>query len=54
MKSFTIGHIFCNCSKRMHVQGLAVRIYENTPNRKQCPNCGKLRKIKILEAAKNV
>ena len=47
MKGYTVGRIFCKCSVRMHIRGKAVKIYENTPSKQKCPNCGKLRKVMV-------
>jgi len=50
MKHFTIGKIFCRCSARM-ARGCIIRIFEKTPNRKCCPNCGKLRTVMVKKAS---
>jgi hypothetical protein len=47
MKDYTPGRIFCRCSARMHTKGQAVQIYEYTPKKKKCPNCGKMRKLMV-------
>lgn len=47
MKNFTPGHIICKCSARMHCRGKSIRIYEHTPDRAKCPNCGKLRPVMV-------
>jgi len=47
MKDYDLGFITCRCSKRMRRRGKAVRIYEFTPKRKKCPNCGRMCKIKV-------
>lgn len=47
MKDFSIGHIFHKCSTRMHCRGKIVKMYEHTAMRQKCPNCGKLRKVKV-------
>lgn len=45
MKDFDLAYIFCRCSIRMHCRGKAIRVYENTPMKHKCPNCGKKRKL---------
>ncbi len=47
MKGYTPGRIFCKCSARMHCKGKAIQVYEHTPDRKSCPNCGRKRKIMV-------
>lgn len=47
MKDYTAGRIFCRCSARMHLRGKPVQMYEYTQRRQKCPNCGRLRKVKV-------
>lgn len=47
MKDYVAGRIFCKCSARMHCRGRHVQIYERTPKRKECPNCGQLCKVMV-------
>lgn len=41
MKDYKPGIIYCHCSNLMRI-GKNVKIYEKTPDKKQCPNCGKV------------
>ena len=51
MKAYAAGRIFCKCSVRMHCRGKTVQIYEDTPKRKKCPNCGRMRRIMVIAGA---
>ncbi len=48
MKDFDLAYIFCKCSARMSRKGKAIRVYEKTPMKHRCPNCGENRKLKKL------
>ena len=48
MKDYKTGKIYCRCSNTMRI-GKRIKIYQNTPRRKRCPNCGKNLMIQIIE-----
>jgi len=44
MKDYKIGKLYCRCLNAMRI-GKPVKIYQYTPKRKRCSNCGKQRKV---------
>jgi len=48
MKDYTPGLLRHRCSNAMRI-GKPIKIYENTPDKKPCPNCKKMIPILITK-----